>query len=82
MITMDSVLMALHVASVAELIYNRLMLVIILTLPFLLGVLYGSGSAQAEERKAELDERAIALELRRRHDDYVRDMLRQIDGLE
>ncbi len=82
MITMDSVLMALHVASVAELIYNLLMLVIILTLPFLLGVLYGIVSAQAEERKAELDEHAIALELRRRHDDYVRDMLRQIDGLE
>ena len=82
MFTMETVLAALHVGSVSELLCDLVLWAIAFTLPFLLGVLYGIVTERAERRQVESDKRAAARELRRAHNEYIRDMLRQIEELE
>ncbi len=78
----ETVLAALGVASIEELLVDFLVAAAILALPFLLGVIYGDVAAHMEREQEASDECAADRELRQQHRDYVRDMLRQIEKLE
>lgn len=79
---LQMIMSAFNISSVGELLYDVFMILMILSLPFLLGILYGEVMAKREKLQERADERAAERELRRERNAYIRDMFRQIEELE
>lgn len=79
---LEMIMSAFNIGSVGELLYDVFMILAILSLPFLLGILYGEIMAKREKLQERIDKRAEERELRRQRNAYIRDMFRQIEELE
>ncbi len=82
MVLWESIFSAFRLTSIRELVCGLLLLLILSLLPFLLGILCGCAILRFEQRQESADTSALDQEQERRHNAYVRDLLRQIEALE